>query len=250
MSSELELQTLWAAEKYVKQVTSLMGAEMRLLDGPSFVSQYRQIVVGEAYSFEFENDRPTIIDGGANIGVSALWWLDKWPNAKLVALEPDPNVFEVLEWNLRHHPHVDLRPVALAPSPGFQDFHPEGSDGGSLHTPKESETNLISVPTIALSELIDELGTVDLLKLDIEGTELEVLLQAEARLSNVERIFVEYHSFSEEKQKLSQLIALLERTGFRYYLQDEQKKNKPFETAGSNSGMDLQLDIWAYRERR
>jgi FkbM family methyltransferase len=249
MDSENELQSLWSAPKYVEQRTSLMGAEMKLLDGPSFVSQYRQIVIGEAYSFSFTGDDPIIIDGGANVGVASLWWRWKWPNARIVAFEPDPRVFEFLTWNLRHHPTIDLRQSALAPREGPQKFYSEGSDGGSLVLPTESDDSLMDVETVRLSSLINDLGTVNLLKLDIEGAELSVLLEAESQLVNVERIFVEYHSFSDKKQELSQLLALLERNDFRYYIEDEYKKNKPLEQPEISSTMDLQLDIWAIRNR-
>lgn len=247
MNLEIELQTLWAAPKHIEQTTLLMGSEMKLLDGPSFVSQYRQIVIGEAYSFEFDSDNPVIIDGGANIGVASLWWRWKWPRALIVAFEPDPRVFEFLTWNLRNHTEVILRQRALAATEGSLTFHSEGADGGSLILPSISSSPLLQVQTSRLSTLIDELGKIDLLKLDIEGAELPVLLEAETRLFKVERMFIEYHSFSKQKQELSELLALLERNGFRYYIEDESKRNKPLERGKGNMMMDLQLDIWAFR---
>lgn len=248
MDVESELSQLWKLPKYVTQTTQLMGAEMKLLDGPSFVSQYRQIVINESYFFETDLKSPVIIDGGANIGVSTLWWRWKWPEAKIIALEPDPHVFECLRWNLRFHPDLDLRNFALAETEGMLSFHSEGSDGGHLITSAEKSISEVKVPTIKLSTLLVELERVDFLKLDIEGAELSVLSESESELFRVENVFVEYHSFKNSPQELSTLISIFERNGFRYYIEDESKKNRPLSSTLSPQEMDLQLDIWAWRE--
>ena len=56
---------------------------------------------------------------------------------------------------------------------------------------------------------------VQLLKLDIEGAELEVLRDCGARLQNVERLFVEHHSFLGRPQQLGEFFGILEAAGFR-----------------------------------
>ena len=99
------------------------------------------------------------------------------------------------------------------------------------------------------SRLRDYLGEpIDLLKLDIEGAEVDVLLDCRDRLTNVARVFVEYHSFAESEQRLDILLALLKTSGFRVYIQTEVCPPRPFVKRTPYMGMDLQLNIFAVRD--
>ncbi|TFD54768.1 FkbM family methyltransferase [Cryobacterium sp. Hh11] len=245
---EVELDRLWESPILVSAETDLMGASIQLMDGPSFVSQYREIVVLEIYDFDFEGDRPTIIDGGANIGVACLWWLARWPKAKVIAFEPDPKIFDALRHNLRHYSSPELHCSALSTSKLGSKFVVQGSDGGRLELSAVHSDDTLTVRTDDLGEAIDRLGHVDLLKLDIEGAETEVLLDAETHLWQVERVFVEYHSFVGQAQSLPDLLSLLRRQGFRVHLTTPVAAVRPFRTVPSAIGMDLQCNIWAWRD--
>lgn len=178
MDVETELVRLWNSPKYEPQTTELMGAKIELIDGPSFVSQYRQIVIGESYSFNSVIKDPIIIDGGANIGVACLWWKWKWPSARIVAIEADPRIFSTLSRNLRFHSEIELCNLALSNKETKQLFKLEGSDGGHLFFSGSTE-NTIEVNSIRLSSLLKKYDHVDLLKLDIEGSELLVIQEAQ-----------------------------------------------------------------------
>ena len=242
---EEELERLWDSPILVPTETNLMGAAMHLMDGPSFVSQYREIVVAEIYDFEHAGERPVIIDGGANVGVASLWWLARWPQARVIAFEPDPKIFEVLQHNLRYHASPELHCSALSTTSLGANFVSQGSDGGRLGSAEELD--MLTVHTMNLGEVIHRLGRVDLLKLDIEGAETEVLFDAESHLGQVERIFVEYHSFVGQRQTLADLLDLLRRVGFRVHLSSPIAAVRPFRNAYLVEGMDLQCNIWAWR---
>lgn len=247
-SYDAELDRLWSAPAHVPAVTDLLGGSTRLMDGPSFVSQYREIVVGEAYDFENARLDPVIIDGGANIGIASLWWLSRWPSARIIAFEPDPEVFAVLKHNLRHHSSVELHRAAISTARLGGKFVPEGSDAGRLAAVDGSaDDDGVSVPSVRLRDVLDRVGPVDLLKLDIEGAETAVLHDAETRLSDVARIFVEYHSFTGRRQDLSDLLGLLRRNGFRFYLASPPPTPRPFKGVRVDRGIDMQCNIWAWR---
>src|SRR6476620_11843470 len=62
-----------------------------------------------------------IIDLGANIGLASLYFLNKCPHARVVAVEPDPSNFELLSRNLQPfllHEQVTLLPGAVAAEAG------------------------------------------------------------------------------------------------------------------------------------
>ena len=88
---------------------------------------------------------------------------------------------------------------------------------------------------------------INILKIDIEGAEYEVILDCENSLSNINNIFLEYHSFNGEAQQLSDILRIFEKNKLRYYIQGLSNKKHPFIGHNNKSSMDLQLNIWAYR---
>lgn len=244
-----EVERLWQMPRHVETVTWLAGGDMSLADGPSFAAQFRSIVLDEAYAFPLrEGRRPVIVDGGANVGLACRWWLSQWPEATIVALEPDPRIFDLLSANLAGAgPAVDLRRCALAGRQGTASFAQIGADAGRLADDDDVAAQL-SVETLTLSSLLAEHERIDLVKLDIEGAEVEVLHEAEPLLGRVDRLFVEYHSRQGRRQYLGALLALLRRAGYRYYLETSRRSQRPFFGVSSEVGFDLLVDIWASRE--
>lgn len=230
---------------------------MQLADGPSFVSQYREIFVAEIYDFPARDSSPVLIDGGANIGMATIWWLARWPEARIAAFEPDPVVFGMLADNLRHQPseRLELRRAALSTSALGVQFVPDGADGGRLvapppDAPADAGTpglGSLDVATQSLADLLRSLGHVDLLKLDIEGAETDVLQESAAELGRVDRAFIEYHSFAGAPQSLPEMLDVLRAAGFRLYVESPVTSVRPFHGVEAHHGIDLQLNVWAYR---
>ncbi len=88
----------------------------------------------------------------------------------------------------------------------------------------------------------------DLLKIDIEGAETVVLEECKNLLQNVERIFVEYHSYVDKDQTLHYLLQILSDIGFRYNVQSTGVFSpNPFLQINTYYDIDLQLNIFGYR---
>ena len=87
-----------------------------------------------------------------------------------------------------------------------------------------------------------------LLKIDIEGAEYEVLKDCSSELFRVKKIFIEYHSWNNSEQRLSEILAILEENKFRYYIEDIGKRKHPFIENGKDLKMDLQLNIFGYKD--
>jgi hypothetical protein len=73
-----------------------------------------------------------------------------------------------------------------------------------------------------------------------------VRLDCADALSNVERIFVDYHSFSGKKQTLDQLLKVLSNAGFRCYV-SHIESHHPFVQMNAYLGMDNQLNIFGLK---
>jgi hypothetical protein len=124
-------------------------------------------------------------------------------------------------------------------------FQPDGADSGRIELAGQSVG--IEIETIRLFDYLDQ--PVDFLKIDIEGAETEVLLDIAPRLGCVRNLFVEYHSFARHLQTLDQILLVLRQAGFRVQVQPGRYASQPFLKVEDTLGMDMQLNIFAYREK-
>lgn len=233
--------------RFQEGTTRILGFPVRFVDKSSFLFMYEEIFEKEIYSFPSRNEAPYILDCGSNIGLSLIYFKKMHPKAELVAFEPDPAIFKVLEHNLRQAGISDAKLVnaCLSNKPGQVAFFCEGSDGGKMAT-EDHDKNVIQVKAITLDSYINK--PVDLLKIDIEGAEFDVLEQIQDKLHFVDRLFVEYHSHENQPQRLGAMLQILTDAGFRYHVQSIgiQSRN-PFRKIDTYIGLDLQLNIFAYR---
>ncbi|MEQ9823735.1 MAG: FkbM family methyltransferase [Puniceicoccaceae bacterium] len=245
---DLEIQRLKHLPRYEEGSTRLLGPALRFVDAASFLFLYDELFRKEIYQFETSNPCPYIIDGGANIGLSVCYFKRCFPEASVVAFEPDPKVFAVLKDNVEMLGlnHVELVQKGLWNEDKTLEFHAEGADGGRIAVSGDSES-LKQIETVRLRSYLDR--PVDLLKIDIEGAETEVLEDCADLLQCVDRIFVEYHSFTHQPQNLHRLLSVLVNAGFRYNIQHIGVISPhPFVKVQSYLGMDNQLNIFAVKE--
>lgn len=177
------------------------------------------------YYFEAETDNPFIVDCGANVGISVLYFKKLYPNCKLLAFEPDRRAFRILKANVRANylKNVILINSAVHNKRGFADFyydrtHPE-SLSMSIKSGREKSISVRKVPTVLLSSYLKE--RVDFLKMDIEGVEGSVineLFQA-GKLNFVRESVIEYHHHIKPKEDLlSQTLKIFEDNHFGYQI--------------------------------
>lgn len=168
-----------------------------------------------------------------------------FPNAKIKAFEADPMIADVLKSNLAKNGISDVEIInkAVWVDDSGIEFGREGAYGGSII----ASGNKIKVDSIRLKEYLEQEQEIDLLKIDIEGAEYEVLKDCANSLSNVKKIFVEYHSWNSSSQKLSEILKVLEINNFRYYIDNISKRKQPFINHAKEQNMDLQLNIFGVK---
>jgi len=243
---ESELARLRALPPCVSTVTDLLGFPIELVDAPSFLAMYTDIFRLEHYRFQSQSPCPYIIDGGANIGLITLYFRKLYPGAKIIAFEPDPQIFGVLERNVQGNGFADVTLVrsALWISKQKLRFTSDGSWWGRMSRGGDASDQ--EVETVRLRDYLDR--PVDLLKLDIEGAEAEVLHDCGGALARVRNLFVEYHSFAGERQKISGLLQLLSSAGFRLYFTAPDSSPQPLIERRVEHEIDAALNIFAVRE--
>ena len=244
----VRLELLRLAPRHRELRWQLFGRPLRLVDSASAYWSVRGIFLDEEYAFASANPAPRIVDVGASIGLSVLYFKRLYPQSRITAFEADPSIFQVLQENVRTFGYGDVELIGKAvwTSDGEMSFAADGADGGSL-TPADSQRRLVRVPTTRLRTFLSE--PVDFLKIDIEGAETAVLEDCADLLSGVRFLFVEYHSLAGKPQTLHRLLAVLQAAGFRVALRPASPvSGQPFLQLPRTEGLDLQLNIFASRE--
>jgi FkbM family methyltransferase len=188
-----------------------------------------------------------IYDCGANVGTSCLYFKRLYPQAKIRAFEADPQIAQLLEKNLQANGITDVSVVSKAVWIDKQgiEIGLEGADGASVF----SQGKKIRIPSVRLSQELQTEPYIDMLKIDIEGAETAVLEDCKDSLHQVGQIFIEYHAYLHQPQDLDKILHILTQNNFRYFIRDAQDRKSPFvaHQYKNNNGMDLQLNIFAYR---
>lgn len=240
-----ERERLSRLPRYVPTNTPFRGRTLAIVDACTYRLGLKEIFGKGIYEFRTPKPDPYILDCGANIGLSVLYFKMLYPAARVVAFEPDPHIFRALQSNVAAFglAAVDLRQAAVWVNNGMIDFKTEGGFSGRI---QPGAAGTLEVPAVRLR---DYLGVpVDFLKLDIEGAEFDVVRDCADRLANVERMFIEYHAECAKPQRFDELLAIVRKAGFRYQIHEAYVAPKPFLERPPMMGMDLQLNVFCFRE--
>ncbi len=155
-----------------------------------------EVVAFEAYRISPDLIAPdtvkTIIDCGANIGLTSLYLASAYPAARIYSVEADPDNFALLRQNTESEPRiVPIHACVVAKPQAMVHFANQGPAWGRK---SDATGSGISVPAVTVDELLSRyaIDRVDLLKMDIEGAEREVLA-AGNYLDAVQHLVAELH---------------------------------------------------------
>ena len=241
------LQQLDSALHLSPTEVTLRGQRLSVVDGPTFASIYREQFHQEMFRFDSDCSSPLMIDCGANVGLVTLYLKSIFPDSRIIAFEPDPLCFAALRANCSHLSKVTLHQAAVWSENSTLSFSRAGAVGGhvSALANGRSSTSNVEVSTVRLRDFLVE--PVEFLKLDVEGSEIDILADCEQNLHWVRRMFVELHSFCGKPQRLGQTIAIIERAGFRIHAHGSMQENQPFLGIPVYNGKDFRLNLFCYR---
>lgn len=184
-------------------------------DRLSLYSELKDIFLKRIYHFYSSKKGPLIIDGGSFIGASIIYFKSIYPNAKILAFEPDKLALSYLYKNIKANQlkGVTVHEVGLHNTTGLKSFIPSGTDNGKLDL-----DGSVRVKVDKLSRFIS--GPIDYLKLNIEGAEADVLIDLDRsnKLKQIDQLCIEWHSFPERTQNLDKVLSILRKNSFKYLI--------------------------------
>jgi len=159
-------------------------------------SVYAQTLLGGQYGLDLPFSPKVIVDAGANIGTASIYFAHKYPKTKIIAIEPEASNYKMLERNIQPYPAITPVHAAL--------WSRDGEIGVSE---ADSATGVSGnwafvtcdrpgpkVRAITMQTLMKEMKIqgIDLVKIDIEGAELEVFKDP-SWLRTVRCLMIELH---------------------------------------------------------
>lgn len=155
---------------------------------------YNQIFIDSSYEIDF--DKPNIIiDAGANIGLFAILMANRFPDAKIICIEPDTDNFELLKENVSMYSNVFCENCGLwNKNTKLRVFDKLNSGKWGMIVEEDIENG--TVPAISLDFLMEKhnISEIDLLKIDIETSEKQVFSDNYLNwLSSTKTLLVEFH---------------------------------------------------------
>jgi FkbM family methyltransferase len=157
---------------------SPLHQEVHLRPKSSDIPTFIEIFIDEEYDFKVPFTPTVIVDGGANIGLSTLYFKNKFPASRVISIEPDAKNFEMLTKNAGHFKDVTLINGALWHSKSVVSVSDKYHMGewGMVTEEVDGSTSHDVISTVTIDEIMERhnLNHIDILKLDIETAEKEL----------------------------------------------------------------------------
>lgn len=179
---------------------SPLRQEIHLRPASSDIQTFIEIFIDEEYNFSVPFVPRVIVDGGANVGLSTLYFKNKFPTARIISIEPGTKNFEMLSKNAGHFKDVTLINGALWHSKSQVSVSDKYNMGewGMVTEEVNGSTNDDTISTVTIDEILEQhnLNHIDILKLDIETAEKELFSCNFANwLSKTKIVVIELHDW-------------------------------------------------------
>jgi FkbM family methyltransferase len=164
-----------------------------------------EILQGRTYkTAKHIDDIRVVLDIGANIGASAVFFASACPNAKIFAFEPAKAPYDLLQRNAKLSNRISTYNFGMFSADREVPLYKgaidcvSGSVGESVENRTDNETVILRSARDWLNE--NAIAAIDILKVDTEGCELPILNSVSDLLPAIKIIHLEYHSESDRKE--------------------------------------------------
>lgn len=207
------------------QVTSPIHSEVVIREVPADWWTFREVVQEQVYKNVLSSIShcENVIDLGANIGLATLYFASRYPTSRLFAVEPNPENYVLLNVNLQRlsargrcqtlNAAIWQREAVLAAKPLPS---PDRYNCFSVRELLPEEHCSTPIKGMPMTDLVAASGftTVDILKVDVEGAEIQLFRGNLDWLERVRALLIEFHDESRQK---SDFDAIMRRYHFRIH---------------------------------
>lgn len=159
---------------------------------------FDKIFADREYDLPLPGNPRTIIDAGAHIGLASVYLANRFPDARIIALEPEASNFDLLQKNTAPYPNIEPVRAALWSECSRLQVVDRGQGSWAYQTLRSTPPGAKAVGTvdaINLQQVLDDrsLSGADILKIDVEGAEKEIFDYASSWIARVHTVVAELH---------------------------------------------------------
>jgi FkbM family methyltransferase len=137
---------------------------------------FLEVVLQEAYNVAIDFTPSSIIDGGGNIGLTAAYFASRYPDAKILTIEPDKENFELLKQNTGAYKNIEQLNGGIWDHAAHLLVKDLGIGNNGFMVEETSEGTAGAIQSWGIYDLMQKMNwpTCDIVKLDVEGSEKEI----------------------------------------------------------------------------
>jgi FkbM family methyltransferase len=177
---------------------NIYGKALAVRIGASDISVFQAVFLEDAFDLSSLCSNPKLIlDLGANVGYASVFFAHAYPEAKILAVEPEESNFKILQENTK--PYKNVVPIQAAiwnKKEKLQIKDPNAEKWGIQVSEFKGEESSVAVDAVTVDDLLVKSGldAIDILKIDIEGAELNLFSSNfESWLSKTRVLVIELH---------------------------------------------------------
>ncbi|MBW8522131.1 FkbM family methyltransferase [Chryseobacterium chendengshani] len=179
---------------------------------------FNQVFIEKQYDPNFYKSPKIIIDAGGNVGLFTVLMKNTFPDAEIITIEPDPDNFLMAKKNLQNYPNIKVLNKGLWSNDVRLKILDEDVAKWGIQVVEDNENGKIEAICINTIFKENNFDRIDLLKMDIEGSEKEVFSKNyEDWLPKVKMLIVELHD-SMQKDSSRTFFEALNKTWPHYRL--------------------------------
>lgn len=162
--------------------------------GTTDMDVYNEIFIKKELDFEI-SEPEYIVDAGSHTGFSSIWFSRRYPDAKILAIEPEESNFNLLKINTRNYPNIICINAGLWNEQTTLEIENMNVDNWKFTVKKSGRNTIPGVDGVSIPILMkkNNWNRIDLLKIDIEGSEVEVFNDSNQWINSVKVIIIELH---------------------------------------------------------
>lgn len=157
---------------------------------------FKQVFLEGQYNIDIPFMPSTIIDGGANIGLASVYFSHRYPSVSIVAVEPSQENYTVVEKNIVNYSNVKAKLGGIWNDNKHLIIVNANDNDNSFMVEEVDASTPGSIAAYSIGSIMEEMNwsTIDILKLDIEGSEKEVFEKNyDSWLPHTKMIIIEVH---------------------------------------------------------
>ncbi len=172
-----------------------------LRENSSDSDTFYQIFYYKGYNVDFNFEPKVIVDCGANIGLASVYFKNKYPQAKIISVEPASSNFEMLVKNTEKYDDIHCLQAGIWNKNAILKVVDNGYGEWGFMTEEVDTEGPDTIKSVSIDGLMEKynLDHIDILKIDIEGSEKELFEKNyEKWLPKVKVILIELHDGMKE----------------------------------------------------